>query len=292
MNPESENNKTNPESEDNKTNPEAESNAANDERVNRLGHSCLVALVLFVVAVVALLRWFDRTDLDHHLDKLSFDMPYEKVRRALPSHLVKRDLERRERLPFYEDHEPQYEMEIATTRDNAVLTFDARTNLIVFPKKARRPLPEEVMRRVRRDMNDRARTFLEYEGPVEDAELAGDWALSVGDRLAGFDRLSLLLSPDDPPSPRAAADGRPVFRLRSGDLPAEGPRWRWASVPSGTGVVRRIELLDASGRRETFGISRDEKDGPVFLWRGHGTGPSDETYYYDSSRWDRQEPRP
>ena len=126
---------------------------------------------------------------------------------------------------------------------------------------------------------------------MEDGELAGDWALSMGDRLAGFDRFSLLLSPDDPPSPRAATDGRPVFRLQSGDLPAEGPRWRWASVPSETGVVRRIELLDVSGRRETFGISRDGKEGPVYLWRGRGVDPSDETYYYDASQWNRQKPR-
>ena len=271
--------------------PESENNAVNDEGANRFGQSCLVALVLFAAAVVALFLWFDRAEMDHHLDKLRFDMSYEEVKRALPSHLVKRDLEPCERLPFYEENEPQYRMEIATTRDTAVLVFDAQTNLIVFPKKARRA-SEETQRHVRRAINEGARAFLEYEGPVDDGELAGDWALSMGDRLAGFDRFSLLLSPDNPPSPRAAADGRTVYRLQTGDLPAEGPRWRWASAPSGTGVIRRIELVDASGRRETFGIARYGEGSSAFLWRGHGADPSDEDYYADASHWDRQKPRP
>ncbi|MBR6022320.1 MAG: hypothetical protein IK066_07870 [Kiritimatiellae bacterium] len=99
-----------------------------------------IILALFAILVGGFVWWI-RTDLNHHLDNLSENMPYSAVRQILPQRIISRDLEE---MPPYRlmngTEVRQFQMVLAAGEHTAVLTFDSSTNLISFPQKVRQTL--------------------------------------------------------------------------------------------------------------------------------------------------------
>ena len=101
------------------------------------GKGCLVAFLVLIAASTGLFVWWDRTDLNHHLDKLHEGMSYSEVMLVLPRRIVSREIEEESYFLQNGTEVRHFWMEISAGGSSAGLTFDGKTNLVVFPKKVR-----------------------------------------------------------------------------------------------------------------------------------------------------------